>query len=354
MSYEVTIEPLGETIEVEEGQTILDAALRAGVWLPHACCHGLCATCKVDIVEGEVEQGEASPFALMDFERDEGKCLACCAIPESDLVIEADVDEDPDAISQPVEDYAGTVVELADLSPTAKGVFVELDGDGLEFQAGKYINLTLPGMDTSRAFSLANAPSNKKVIELNIRHVPGGEATTYIHEKLKVGDRVELSGPYGRFFVRTSAPENFLFLAGGTGLSSPKSMILELLESGDTRKISLVYGARNRAELYYDELFRDLAEQYDNFTYVPALSEPADDDQWEGATGYVHDVAGAHFDNDFRGYKAYMCGPPVMIDACITTLIRGRLYERDMYMEKFFTAANASESARRSPLFKNI
>ncbi|CAG0911761.1 unnamed protein product, partial [Cyprideis torosa] len=101
VSYEVTIEPLGATIEVEDGQTILDAALRAGVWLPHACCHGLCATCKVQVVEGEVEQGDASPFALMDFERDEGKCLACCAIPESDLVIEADVEEDPDGLNQP-------------------------------------------------------------------------------------------------------------------------------------------------------------------------------------------------------------------------------------------------------------
>lgn len=354
MSYEVTIEPLGETIEVEEGQTILDAALRAGVWLPHACCHGLCATCKVQVVDGEIEQGEASPFALMDFERDENKCLACCATPESDLVIEADVEEDPDAQAQPVNDYAGTVVAIEDLSPTAKGVFIELDGDGLEFQAGKYINLTLPGMETSRAFSLANVPSNKKTIELNIRHVPGGEATTYIHEHLRVGERLNLSGPYGRFFVRKSSPENILFLAGGTGLSSPKSMILDLLESGDSRQIALVYGARNRAELYYDERFRELAKEHDNFTYIPALSEPDGADCWEGTVGYVHQAAALHFDNDFRGYKAYMCGPPQMIDACISTLMQGRLFERDMYMEKFFTAASAAESATRSPLFKSI
>ena len=92
MTYEVTVEPTGDVIEVEEGQTILDAALRAGVYLPHACGHGLCATCKVDVLEGEIEHGEASPFALMDMERDEGKCLACCATPTSDLTIEADID----------------------------------------------------------------------------------------------------------------------------------------------------------------------------------------------------------------------------------------------------------------------
>jgi phenol hydroxylase P5 protein len=97
MTYALTIEPLGQTIEIEEGQTILDAALRAGIYLPHACCHGLCATCKVQVTDGEVEHGEASSFALMDFERDEQKCLACCATAQSDLVIEAEIDEDPDA-----------------------------------------------------------------------------------------------------------------------------------------------------------------------------------------------------------------------------------------------------------------
>ena len=94
MSYELTIQPLGQTIEVEDGQTILDAALRAGIYLPHACCHGLCATCKVQVVDGEVEHGEASAFALMDFEREEQKCLACCATLQSDVTIEADIDED--------------------------------------------------------------------------------------------------------------------------------------------------------------------------------------------------------------------------------------------------------------------
>jgi phenol/toluene 2-monooxygenase (NADH) P5/A5 len=108
MSYELTIEPLGQTIEVEDGQSILDAALRAGIYLPHACCHGLCATCKVQVVDGEVDHGEASTFALMDFEREEGKTLACCARLECDTVIEAEIDEDPDALNLPVEDYNGT------------------------------------------------------------------------------------------------------------------------------------------------------------------------------------------------------------------------------------------------------
>jgi phenol hydroxylase P5 protein len=246
------------------------------------------------------------------------------------------------------------VTALVDLTPTAKGVFIELDGEGINFQAGQYINLHVPGVELPRAFSLANAPSDKRCIELNIRHVVGGQATEYIHNNLKVGDKLKLNGPYGRFFVRRSAPEKFLFLAGGTGLSSPKSMILDLLEKGESREITLVYGARNRSELYDDALFQDLAVKHANFTYVPTLSQPDEADDWVGETGYVHDVATKHFGGDFRNHKAYMCGPPVMIDASITALIRGRLFERDMFMEKFISAADTDSAARRSPLFKAI
>ncbi len=354
MSYQLTIEPLSHSVEVQEGQTLLDAALRNGVYIPHACLHGLCGTCKVQVLEGEVEIGEASPFALMDFEREEGKCLACVATALCDVVIEADIDEEPDAELHPMQDFEGTVTELLDLTPTAKGVFIELDGDGIDFQAGHYVNLHVPGVELPRAFSLANPPSEKRRIELNIRYVPGGQATEYIHKELKVGDKLKLNGPYGRFFVRRSAPENLLFLAGGTGLSSPKSMILDLLEKGESRKITLVYGARNLAELYDNALFVDLAEKHANFNYVPALSQPAETDAWTGETGYVHDVATKYFDGDFRNHKAYMCGPPGMIDACITALIRGRLFERDMYMEKFISAADVDSAARKSPLFKAI
>ncbi|WP_037089189.1 2Fe-2S iron-sulfur cluster-binding protein, partial [Rhodanobacter sp. OR444] len=102
MAYQLTIEPLGQTVEVEQDQTILDACLRQGVWLPHACCHGLCGTCKVQVVQGEFEHGNASPFALMDFEREESQALACCATLHDDAVIEADVDEDPDALYLPL------------------------------------------------------------------------------------------------------------------------------------------------------------------------------------------------------------------------------------------------------------
>ena len=198
----------------------------------------------------------------------------------------------------------------------------------------------------------ANAPSQRREAELNIRLVPGGAATTWIHERLAVGDEIRISGPYGRFFVRKSADVPLIFFAGGSGLSSPRSMILDLLEEGFGKPITLCYGARNRAELYYHEDFLALAAKYPNFTYVPALSDEPAGSEWAGFRGFVHEAAKAHFDNDFRGRKAYLCGPPVMIDACITTLMQGRLFERDIYTEKFFSAADAQQV--RSPLFKKI
>lgn len=354
MSYEVLIEPLGETIEVEEGQTILDAALRAGIYIPHACGHGLCGTCKVDVLEGEVDHGEASSFALLEMERDEGRCLACCATPTEDLVVEADVEEDADARHFPVRDFVGVVSRIETLTPRIKSVFLAIENDGIEFQAGHYVNVMIPGLeDHPRAFSIASPPSENNLIELNVSLIDGGEGTTWIHENLHVGAELKFSGPYGRFFVRDSYTEPMIFLAGGSGLSSPKSMILDLFERDETRKITFIYGARNESELYYYELFRELDMEHENFHYVPVLSEEPVDSNWAGERGFVHEAAKRLFEGKFGGNKAYMCGPPPMIDACITTLMQGRLFEKEMYMEQFYTQAS-KEGATKSPLFKSI
>ena len=353
MSHELSIEPLGRTIEVEEGQTILDASLRAGIYLPHACGQGYCATCKISVLDGEVDHGNASNFALMDYEREEGKALACCAKLEADTVIEVEIEIDTDSRNLPVRDYRGIVSRIEKLTPTIKGIWIKLDNDEvLDFQAGQYVNLQLPDDIGIRAFSLANPPSTGNEIELNIRLVPGGVCTGWIHSQLKVGDKLRLTGPYGRFFVHKSAKLPSLFMAGGSGLSSPRSMILDLIGEGSELPITLVQGARNRQELYYHDEFVALAARHPNFTYVPALSDEAADSDWQGFRGFVHDAAKAHFDNDFRGRKAYLCGPPIMIEACITTLMQGRLFERDIYTEKFFSAADAQQV--RSPLFKRV
>lgn len=353
MSYEVTVEPTGDIIEVEEGQTILDAALRQGVWIPFACGHGTCATCKVQVLEGEGDLGNASPFALMDVEREEGKVLACCCTPESDMVIEADIDVDDDFMGYAIQDFIGTVTEIKDLSPTIKGIQFSLD-KSIEFQAGQYVNLNIPGVEGSRAFSIANKPSDSQILELHVRQVPNGAGTAYLHEQLKVGDTLDISGPYGQFFVRKSDEQGAIFIAGGSGLSSPQSMILDMLEEKDGRPITLFQGARSVSELYNKDIFEQLDKEFDNFTYVPALNAPEEGDDWQGFTGFVHEAALAHFNGRFSGNKAYLCGPPLMIDAAINALMQGRVFERDIHMERFVTAADGEKEQNRSALFKRI
>lgn len=353
MTYEVVVEPTGAVVTVEEGQTLLAAALRQGVWLPFACGHGTCGTCKVQVLEGDCDTGDASPFALLDMEREEGRVLACCALPQSDLVIEADIDVDPDFAGHTVEDYRATVVAIEALSPTIKGITLALDRD-MAFQAGQYVNLEIPGLGATRAFSIANPPSRPDTVELHVRRVEGGAGTGWVHDQLQVGDSVALSGPYGQFFVRSSDVKDVIFIAGGSGLSSPESMIADLLERGDERQIHLFQGARCLDELYHRERFEQWAAQHANFHYHPALNEAPSCGSWSGYVGFVHEAAKAHFNGSFAGHKAYLCGPPPMIDAAITALMQGRVFEADIHMEKFLTAADAAEGNTRSALFKRI
>lgn len=352
MGRDLTIEPLGETIQVADGQTILDACLRAGIWLPHACGHGLCGTCKVDVVEGEVDHAEASPFALMDFERQDGKTLACTARLLDDVTIEAEIDEEPDQRRIPVADFTARVGEVVDLTRDVKGIRLELEGAAIDFQAGQYINLFIPAIDGTRAFSIANPPQEGGHVDLQIRRVPGGLGTGWLHDNVRAGDLMRLSGPYGRFFVRKSRPGPLLFLAGGTGVSSPRAMILDLLAEGRRNAITLVHGVRSAADLYGQAEFEALARQHPNFRYVAALSAEPADSGWLGERGFVHEVAERLFGGQFEGLTAYLCGPPPMIEASINCLMRGRLFEKHIFTERFLTATDGAE--RKSPVFRAI
>ena len=353
MSHTLTIEPSGETVEVAAGQTILDACLRAGVYLPHACGHGLCGSCKADVLEGDVDHGAASSFALMDFEREAGKTLACTASLKSDVTIEADVEPDPDARRIPVRDFDAKVAAVEDLTRDVKLIRLSLDGHAIDFQAGQFISLDIPGIEGSRAFSLASPPQQASDVELQVRLVEGGKGTTYLHTELKPGDKLTFSGPYGRFLVRKSRGGPLLFLAGGTGVSSPRSMILDLLSEGYSAPVTLIHGVRTQADLYGCEEFEQLAREHPNFVYVPALSAEPADSGWPGERGFVHEVAQRLFKSSFEGQTAYLCGPPPMIEACIKTLMQGRLFEKHIFLERFPTQGDAA-ARPKSPIFKRL
>lgn len=346
--YRVTIQPLAREIECREDQTILDACLRSGIWLPHACTHGTCGTCKADVLDGEVDYGEASQFALMEFERDEGKALLCSAKPLSDVEIEGDVDEEPGVTTYPVRDYVGVVSGIEDCAVDVRKVFIDLDED-MEFNPGQYVLLTVPGANVVRSYSMANTPSMSRRVELHIRRTPNGVASDgWIFNSLSVGDEVDLSGPFGRFFLREVREEPAIFVAGGTGVAPIKSIIRDVLERGLGCEMFLYQGARTLDMLYDVEFFLRLETEYPQFRYRPCLSE----ETVEGyCTGLVTEVLDREFET-CHGHVGYVCGPPPMVDAALKTFMRKRLFPRDIYREDFYDESDRASGGVRSPLLK--
>ncbi|GAB3062295.1 phenol 2-monooxygenase domain-containing protein [Intrasporangium mesophilum] len=356
-TFTITVEPLGREIACREDQTILDACLRNGVWLPHSCTHGTCATCKCDIVEGDVDHGDASSFALMDFERDEGRMLACCAKPRSDVTIEADIDVDEDIEVHPVQDFTGTVVALDEIAKDTRRLLVRLDRP-MAFNAGQYLKFEVPGTGADRTYSIASPPTEQCVLEFHIRRTPGGLASDgWVFSTMSVGDTIRLSGPYGRFVLKVGDERDAVLVAGGTGLAPIKSMIRHALENGAyAGHITLYQGGRSREWLYDVEEFRRLeAEHPARFTYRPCLSEETALDVGEDAERYgyglVTDViAGDHA--TLSGGAGYLCGPPPMVEAALKTLMSRRLFPRDIYREDFFDESDKASGGLRSPLIK--
>jgi phenol hydroxylase P5 protein len=347
-THTITVEPLGVDVPCRVDQTILDACLRQGINLPHACTHGTCGTCKVEVLDGDVELGDASAFALLESERAEGKALICTATPRSDVTVEADVEEEEGVTFHPVRDFVGTVVEIDECAREIRRLHIDLDAD-IVFNAGQYVQVAIPGKGVTRSWSMANPPGQPRRIELQVRRTVGGLGTDgWVFRDLAVDDRVRLSGPYGRFFFREARPEPAILIGGGTGVAPLKAMVRHVLETGD-QHLTLYQGARTRADLYDADFFRDLQRRNpERFTYRPALS----DEQADGyAHGLITDVVEADFES-CRGRVAYLCGPPPMVEAALKTLMRKRLFPRDIYREDFFDASDKATGGIRSPLIK--
>ena len=184
-----------------------------------------------------------------------------------------------------------------------------------------------------RAYSIASAPSDDDMIELILRLVPDGICTTYAHTQLSEGDQVTISGPYGEFYLRGDSSE-IIMIAGGSGLAPIKSIILDVLEKGIDIKMIFFFGAVTKKDLYYLDLFHDLAERHDNLRFIPALSKPAPDDNWDGEVGLITEVVDRYID-DGSYMEAYLCGSPGMIDACINVLATKGIPDEKIYYDKF-------------------
>lgn len=330
--FKVSIASSGKTFIVNEGESILTAALRHGVMLPYSCKNGTCGSCKGAVHTGEVHYPFHPPLALERNDLAEGYALMCQAEPIEDLVIEVREIEAVRDIQ--VRLLPARVVEKSLLASNVVRLRLKLpNAQRLQFLAGQYIDVLLKG-GKRRAFSIASSPSLEDEIELHIRHVEGGDFTGFVFDDLKERDILRLEGPQGNFFIRNDqADRPMIMMGGGTGFAPLKSMIEHLLEQGDRREIHLFWGAQSREELYLDEMAAEWAKHYDHIHYYRAVSNQASPND-EAFSGFVHEAVEAKFP-DLTGFDVYMSGPPAMIDAARIAFAECNLDSQRLYYDSF-------------------
>lgn len=342
MPYEITIQPSGHRFNAQEGETILEAALREGVALPYGCRNGACGACKGTVLAGQLDYGEYSPNALKDTEKSLGRALFCRARPLSDLGIE--VKEIGAAKDIMVKTLPCRVESLEPLADDVMRLKIKLPAnERLQFLAGQYIDFQLKD-GRARSYSLANAPHDDALLELHIRHVPGGLFTDRVFSEMKARDILRLKGPLGSFFIREDSDKPMIFIAGGTGFAPIKAMLEHAFTAGLDRQMVLYWGARSRKDLYLAELPQRWLAEHPNFSFVPVLSAPVPDDRWQGRTGFVHEAVLADF-ADLSGYQIYACGAPAMVDAARDGFIATRGLPEDEFFADSFVYANDTGTA---------
>ncbi|WP_427896226.1 NADH:ubiquinone reductase (Na(+)-transporting) subunit F [Kribbella sp. GL6] len=339
-------EPVGIEIEVDEDQTILRAAAEQGVMLMHGCKEGQCASCKSFVLDGEdIDLDRYSTFALPEYELDEGYTLLCRAHAFEDLTIEL-LNYDADMIRSglPIQERTAEVVAITPVTHDLRHLVLRLTEPGeLKYFPGQYVDIAVPDTDQTRSFSMANTSSRGGVngeggeLEFVIKVYPGGVFSEFLDRRLRVGDRLELTGPFGVFTLRDNLDARLVFLGGGAGLAPILALLRSMAERGIDRPTTFYYGARTPRDLCFEEELRALP--LPRFKYVPALS----DEDWDGENGLITDVV-KRLEPDLTGADAYVCGPPPMVEAAIPLLERLGVATKHIYYDKFTTTGDAGDS----------
>ncbi len=332
---DITLLNISRTIAVPDGQTILSAALAEGIDYPHGCKSGRCGNCKSRLSAGEVDMLEHSRFALPQEEREGGLILACRAVPKGPVSVTWL--EDEDAVSHPVHDMSAEVVGSKRLTHDILRLRVRVDGAPLLFTSGQYATLTLPGVP-ARDYSMANPPGTD-ALEFHVRRVPDGQTSTAIHDRLRVGDRLRITGPRGAAHLRTGHTGPILAVAGGSGLAPILSILESAVAQGMRQPIRVYVGGRDERDLYGLDQLAALAARHGNMTVTPVLSAPSA--PTDRRTGFLHAAVRADL-QDLDGWKVYAAGPPLMIDALTEVVLASGLQPADLHADVFFTPENAA------------
>ncbi|MDO5653499.1 MAG: CDP-6-deoxy-delta-3,4-glucoseen reductase [Brachymonas sp.] len=316
MGFNVRVEPSGRQFEVAEGETVLEAAMRQHIGMPYGCKDGACASCKCKMTSGSVVHKPYQTAALSPEEQAQGMVLPCRALPQEDLVLEAPQVTAADAF--PVRKMPARVSHLERLCPDVMQVTLQLPPNApLQFHAGQYIDVLLPN-GQRRSYSMASAPHQinpaQPLLDLHIRHMPGGTFTDHVFAAMKEKEILRVEGPLGSFYVRekTSA-KPLVFLASGTGFAPVKAMLEDLVHTGSTRPATLYWGVRRPHDAYMHAWMRDFAAVHAHVRYVPVVSDALPEDVWEGERGLAVDVMLREIP-DMRDCEVYACGTPIMVE----------------------------------------
>jgi CDP-4-dehydro-6-deoxyglucose reductase, E3 len=327
---------------VEQGESILTAALRQNFVLPYGCRNGACGSCKGRLVAGEVDYGVYQKKALPDEEKAQGKALFCQARPLGDVVIEARTIGAAKDIQ--IRTLPSRVQRMERLAHDVMVLYLKLPAaERLQFLAGQYLEFLLKD-GSRRSFSMANAPHDDEFLQLHVRHVAGGSFTEHVFARMKERDILRFEAPLGTFFLREDSHKPIVFVASGTGFAPIKSIIETALKKGVTRPMTLYWGGRRPKDLYLNDLpAKWAAEHAQQFTYVPVISDALPEDSWSGRSGFVHRAVMQDFP-DLSGHQVYACGVPIMVDSAKRDFIQQcRLPEEEFFADAFTTQADLAQ-----------
>ncbi len=348
--HNVRIEPHGRTLKVAAGEPVLQAALAAGLNLPHSCKSGHCSSCRARLLAGEIHYPNGRPPGITAAEAGSGQVLLCQARPRSDLVVEArfiasvaDVD---------IKTLPCRIARLTPLAPDVLQVMLRLPAvERLRFHPGQYLDVLLEG-GKRRSFSMACPPHDAERIELHVRRVQGGGFTQRLFagaalagsispdQALALGSLLRIEGPMGQFSYRAGASP-IIMVAGGTGFAPLKSMLRHVLETGISRDIHFYWGARHAADVYEeDRVLAWTRRSHSRLKFTAVLSEATLAEAAHHRTGWVHEAVLADHP-DLSGFEVYAAGPPAMIEAMRTSFPRHGLSKQRLYFDSFDYAPDA-------------
>lgn len=338
-AFQITVQPSGRAFAATDSETILAAAISAGVGLPYGCKDGACGSCKCKKLSGEVTHDSHSDKALSAQELADGYVLTCRATAHSDVVLESRQVTDVNA--PPIKKMPVRVSALDKLSHDVMRVQLQLPANTVfKYFAGQYLEFILRD-GSRRAYSMATAPHVQETapgVELHIRHMPGGLFTDHVFGGMKEKEILRVEGPFGSFFLREDSDKPLVFLASGTGFAPIKGLLEHMQHQGITRPVSLYWGGRRPEDLYLHSWLQALQAHMPQLRYVPVVSDALPEDQWTGRTGYVHQAVLDDF-ADLSGHEVYACGAPVVVDAARTSYIGQRALPEEAFFADAFTSA---------------